>query len=324
MAITTTQAAAFIPEIWASVALGKLPKYLALANTITRNADELGLGSFTQGNILSIPKRGTLTSSLQTTEGGNFTVQSPAASSVLVTLTQHRYVSFAVTDLALAEVYQDIIAGYMDDALRVLAEGIETDLQTAMAASGNFQYTATGSGNGSASGTLTEFDVLNARKAILAAGVNSRDDFFASISTTQGIYLRQQPNVLRFDATGEKDLIANAMIGNGNMPFPGSIGRVYDFNVIESQLTPLTSGGYSQNLFYTRDAMILASRPLPIPDPGMGALGAVVTDPQTKLSLRVFKAFLPTTGQVQIVMDMLYGYAMTRPEHAVVVTALAG
>ena len=58
--ISTSEGAAFVPEIWLGTALGYLRNYITLARTVTMDTDLDGGGSFTVGKTLHLPKRGVL------------------------------------------------------------------------------------------------------------------------------------------------------------------------------------------------------------------------------------------------------------------------
>jgi hypothetical protein len=75
----------------------------------------------------------------------------------------------------------------------------------------------------------------------------------------------------------------------------------------------------SKNLFYTQDSILMATRALPLPAPGTGALGTVMTDPETGITMRLVKSWNPNTMQEQITLDMLFGFNLMRSTHMVLV-----
>lgn len=314
--ITTVEASAFIPEIWLSIALGRLTKYLLLANTCTKDY-ELGGGTFNVGSKLHIPVRGTVVAN-DKAEGANFLAQNPQSTTVDVTLNRHKEVTIVGTDVSLALANQNYMMGYIEDGVKAIAEAIEMDLMGLYAgiAPANVITEAA---------NITEADVLAARRILVKNSVNPLDNMYAIVSTAQANALRTSANTVRYDATGEADLLANARIGDGSKPFPGSMGRIFQFNVVESQITDaLATSGTTHNLFYSKDAVVLATRALHEPSPGTGAVGTTMTDPQTGITMRMFKAFNAQNGNEQMTIDVLYGFSLLRANHMVVVNAAGG
>lgn len=75
----------------------------------------------------------------------------------------------------------------------------------------------------------------------------------------------------------------------------------------------------AKNLFYTKDAILMATRPLPLPGVGEGAIGTTMTDPETGITLRLVKSWNANGGYQQVTLDILYGFTLMRPEHLVLV-----
>jgi hypothetical protein len=313
--LTTTNQSAFIPEIWLNTALGRLKQYVVIAPRITSNNDmEIGR-QFKVGNILSIPVRGAVTTEL-VTEGNAFTVQSPTATSINVTLNKHRASTINVTSEALAEVNQDIIAGYLADMVRAMASGIEADMHAMLVA-------GTPGGNTiAATGNVTEAQILTARKILVDNLADELDDKYALISTAQGNALRLSANTARFDATGRVDNISNAHVGSP-IQGPGALGHVLGFDIFESQLVQVNSGT-SNNLFFCHDSAVVVTRPLPMPERGEGAVGTVMQDPQSGMHFRMFTFFNGSTGTRQLTLDCLYGYTMLRAAKTAMIQSTGG
>ena len=96
--ITTTEAANFIPEIWAATALGALKANTVMARLVNRNFEN----SIQQaGDTIHIPQRGALTVHDKAANTG-VTLQTPSADVVNLTLNKHKEVSFIVEDIAAA------------------------------------------------------------------------------------------------------------------------------------------------------------------------------------------------------------------------------
>lgn len=406
--ITTVESAGFIPEIWLATALGRLKNYLTLQRTVTMSTELASGESFTVGKTLHLPKRGTLIVNNKP-ENGPYQVQNPQSSTVDLTLNHHPEVTFALTSEAIAFQNQDQTIGYIEDAIIGLAEQVDMDLF-------NAYLLIAGANTITNAGTITEANILSARKILRDNKINPTAKAFGVVSTAQEAAILQLPNLVRYDALGVSNNVANAKIGDGTVAMPGAIGRAYGFEICPSQLTPtvagngnnmqtititgaptggsftLTANGVTsgpivynatpaqvvsalaqtgvgagnsyvsgtagsvynvallgnvypitatasftggttptiavtqtaqtvgaKNLFYTQDFILMASRALPLPQPGTGAIGTVMTDPDTGITMRLVKSWNPTYGIEQISVDLLYGYTAMRPEHGVLV-----
>lgn len=411
-AIGVPESSGFIPEIFLATALGRLKSYLTLQRTATMNTDLKTGESFNVGQVLHLPKRGALTASRKT-DTGNYTVLNPQSSTVDVTLNNQWEVTFALTSQALAFQNQDQTQGYINDGIIALAEQIDNDLFQAY----KLIATANKVSNGSAS--ITEANILSARKILRDNKINPNARAYGVVSTAQEAAILQLSNVVRYDALGVMNNVANAKVGDGAVVMPGAIGRVYGFEICPSQLVPSvsaddnslqtvtisgtpTSGSYTltinslttvplaynasaaaiqtalnnltgfkgqvyvtqsgttpnftntiafingntfaitatdstaggthaiavaqvsqttgaKNLFYTEDFFLMAFRPLPLPEPGQGAVGTYMVDPDTGIGMRLVKSWNPNMGAAQVTLDVLYGLTAMRPEHGVLV-----
>jgi hypothetical protein len=121
-------------------------------------------------------------------------------------------------------------------------------------------------------------------------------------------------------STGGKILKSNAyidpkLIPNNRGLEEGAVGRAEGFDVFEGQLVVKSgSPGVYRNMFYTRDAMVLATRPQPQVDAGLGAQSATVID-GNGIALRIIRSYNPNKLGVQITLDVVFGVAVLRPEH---------
>ena len=64
------------------------------------------------------------------------------------------------------------------------------------------------------------------------------------------------------------------------------------------------------NLCYTRNAFVLATRPLPSVPSGHGAISTVVVDPETNVGIRVVSSWDTDLGGLKITLDLLFGVAV--------------
>lgn len=131
------------------------------------------------------------------------------------------------------------------------------------------------------------------------------------------------------------------VFGAGNVYVAGTAGVSYQVAIpsASAALAPVGNftGGTSpsiaaaqvsqangaRNLFYTRDAILFASRPLPLPSAGSGAIGTVMTDEVTGLTMRLVTSWNPNQGAMQMTIDMLYGVAPLRGEHLCLINSVS-
>jgi hypothetical protein len=293
--ITVTEAANFIPEIWAANALGALKANTVMARLVNRNFEpEIA----NQGDIIHIPQRGALSVNTKTANAV-VTLQTPSATKVDLTLNQHKEVSFIVEDIAAAQANQDIIGGYVRDAMMALAEDIDSALLTLYSSFSATPIDATAGSGGIDASTVTE-----ARRVLNAAKVP------------------QEGRVIVWHEDAEAELLEVEKFTSSDFGDPGDavreavIGRKYGFGHFMDQQTVVATSE-CKNLAFHRDAIVLATRPLPPPPAGMGAQSAVMNE--DGIGLRVIYAYNPSYLGVQVTLDILYGVAILRNNHAVVI-----
>lgn len=293
--ITVTEAANFIPEIWAASALGALKANTVMARLVNRNYENTIANA---GDILHIPKRGALSVNAKAANTA-VTLQTPSSDVANLTLSHHEEVSFLVEDVARAQANQDIIAGYITDAMVVLAEKIDGDLLALYSGFSTTPIDATSGSGGIVAGTVTE-----ARRLLNAAKVPQ-----------DGRYI-----VWHEDA--EAELLDIEKFTSSDFGDPGDaireaiIGRKYGFSHFMDQQVVVATGE-CKNLAFHRDAIVLASRPLPAVPEQTGARSAVMEE--DGIAIRVIWAYNPTYLGVQVTLDVLYGVAELRDNHAVVI-----
>jgi hypothetical protein len=287
-----TELTNFIPEIWANKALGYLPKYLNLINTVTVdfNADEIKR----YGDTIKIPKRGTLKANNKV-QGSNVTKQTPTDDLVSITLSNHKEVTFSPEDVARAFSKPDVIEGYMEDAAMKIAESVEDSLAALYVSAGTDV-------NGGSAVELA--DLRSGRRALITNKVPKNAPLYAYIDEY---------------AMEDLPLTDASVLGTAAPIVEGSIARLGGFNIFESQSvvsegSPLTY----HTMLYAKDAMGLAVRPLPMDAEQFGgARQAVVNDPQTGLSIRVTMSYDANALAPQITLDCLWGTGILRAEHLV-------
>lgn len=302
MLTTDTQAAA-IPTIIANKALGKFAAYMNLARTVTRDFE---LTDADEGQTINVTKRGTVTAN-EKAQTADVIVQNPALTSVPVTLNKHFEVTFRMSDVLKAVKARGVDAGlegYADDAALALAEKVESTLVALYA---------------SLTATPIAWDKtsLATKKAKLMAirtyFVNQR------VPLTLQKYLYADGN-LAGDILSEDAFTGYQQTGNGEQFETGQLTRpLYGIKPFESQLVPVTGVGpfVHHGLAYTKGAFVLASRPLPAPAAGLGAVSSVVQNNDIGMGLRVVRSYNSDKLAEQMTLDVLIGAAVVDQRQAV-------
>lgn len=295
--ITRTTAAPFVPQIWANTALEVLRANVVAAKLVTRDSD---VAAFQVGDTLNIPYPGTFVAN-DKAANTPVTLQVPAATTTSVVLNKHKEASFLIEDAARALSNQDIMMRYCQAAVIPLAEQIESDI---LGLYSGFTFTTGTSGT-----DLTAATIRSTRKLMNdnKAPVNNRAMI---VSDKDEIALLGDSSLAQYFAFSQTQGIAE-----------GSIGRLYGFDIYQSQLVPVVAGtpNSTKNLAFDPGAVILAMRGLPDAPPGSGAQTSVVNDPISGLTLRCTIAYNASNLGVQCTLDVLYGVAKLRNEKAVVV-----
>jgi hypothetical protein len=297
--ITRTTAGPFIPQIWANTALEVLRNKVVLAKLVTRDSD---IAAFQVGDTLNIPYPGAFTANDKSANTA-VTLQAPSATTTTLTLDKHKEASFLVEDAARATANQDIMARYMEAAVIPIAEQIESDLFTA--AVGFSTSVGTYGTDISAATVRSARKLLNDQKA-------PQDGRALIVSDKDEIALLGDSNLQNYFAFSQQQGVKE-----------GSIGRLYGFDVYQSQLVPFVAGTPAQtkNIAFAPGAVLLAMRGLPEAPAGAGAVSSVVNDPASGLSLRVTMAYNAANLGVQVTVDVLYGVKKLRDEKGVLVKA---
>ena len=288
--LNNTTNAVFIPTIVAQKALGAFAGYMNLAKTVSRDF-EWTPASF--GQTIRIPKRGTVSANAKVA-GSDVTIQAPTATDVPVTLDQHWEVTLQIDDVTKVLENQDTLNGYAEDAAIALAEKIETvlaGLHPSITSSVTFDTT-------SAATKESSFLTVRERMALSKVPLNERK--FAYLHPTVITELLQIDRFTRADAYGKSGIIAE-----------GALGRIGGIDVFESQMVQTSGSPVAyHNMVYTKNAIVLAARPLPSVPAGYGAVSTVVQDPDTNMGLRVVSSYDANKLAMQITLDVLFGVAL--------------
>lgn len=291
--ITTTQFDDSIPTIVAAEALGFLKANTVLARLVNRDYDD-EVARF--GQTINIPFSGALTAN-DKSEDTAVTLQTPADTKASVVLNKHKEVSFLIEDFAKALARPDWFSRYAADAMAVLAEQIETDI-AALYSGFSQSITATAG--------LGEDDFREGRRLLNSAKAPIGGRNAVLHEDAEFEYLGIERAVNRDYAESLGGAMADAYTG-----------RFMGFDVYMSQKIAVAAT-VVQNLFFHKDAAVLATRPLPPAPANVGVVQTVMEE--DGVGLRVTVSYSTDYLGVQVTIDVLYGVAELRDNHGVVVT----
>lgn len=292
--LNNTTDAAFIPTIIAQKALQRLAAYFAIAKNVARDSD---FTTATFGQTIQVPKTGAVVAN-DKTAGSNFTKQNPTATSVSVTMDKHKDVTITIDDVTKVLDNQDTQNRYADDGAIALAEAVESSLLAL-----HPSITNTVTWNRTSAATI-DSSLLLIRKFFTDQKVPRLEQkYFVVDATVYNDLLGQQKYTDMAWRTG------GASVTDGPMA-SGSVMRVYGMEISESQLIPVTGSPVAyHNLAFTKNGLVLASRPLPRPE-GFGGNYAIINDAESGISLRTLFWYNADLGAHQLTMDLLYGVAI--------------
>lgn len=284
----TAANAPWIPEVIANESMGLLGAYLNLGKTVAKDSD---LSVAKVGQKIHIPRRGVIVAQRKT-EREDAETQRPVADDVEVTIDQHWYVRLAEEDFTRAMQQTDALPGYIEDGVIVLAEKIESSLAAHASEFDNTDVPATGDDRALRG-------VQAVREKMSLNKVPQLAQKFGYVHPTLITQLLQS-----------KAFIDPKLIPNNRALTEGTVGRVANFDVFEGQLVEsVGSPAWYQNFFYTKNALVLASRSLEVPGAGLGVQATTVQS-EAGLAIRVMRAYdtkaMATIGQ----LDVLFGTAV--------------
>lgn len=279
--------APFVPTLVANQVLGALGSYLNLGRTVSKDSE---LVTQQVGTTINVPKRGVVSSN-SLAENGSVTLQQPASTTVPVVLTNHNEVTIGELDYA-KSIQQggSVLPGYVEDGVIALGEDIESALAALWS-----QFPV----QQDAGGSNPIVDLINARTQMVKNKVPQLARKYAYLS----------PNFIN-KLLQQNAFIDPKIIPQNNALEEGAVGRAGGFDIFEGQLVVRSgSPGVDRNLCYTRNAMVLATRPQPLPDPGLGAIGANVVD-ANGIALQVVKSYNASKLGNQVTIHVVFGVAM--------------
>lgn len=297
----TTTNAAFIPTIIAQKALGRFASYMNLAKTVARDFDYTPAQI---GQTIQVAKRGTLVAN-DKTSGNVFTLQNPTATNVSVTLNKHKEVTFALDDVAKVVQNQDTQEGYADDAAIALAESVEVAIAALYPSVSSVIDLIT------SSAATIDTSLLNVRKYFSNQKVPMLEQRYAYVDPSVINTLLNQDKYSRYDALGQFMGGTTQNSAGGSPIQTGKLLRIYGIDIFESQNVQVSGSPVAfHNLVYTKNAFILASRPLADVPAGYGAVSSVINDPDINMGMRALMHYDADLGAFKLTLDMLFGVAV--------------
>ncbi|MBL8213032.1 MAG: hypothetical protein JNK87_20115 [Bryobacterales bacterium] len=300
--ITSANVANAIVKLVAVDALPSLMGNLVMGNLVNRDFEPTLAQA---GDTVNVPIPPTLTAN-NIAEGGSVLAQSPNLGNAQIVLNTHAEATFQIPDVTKVLAAPDLLSLYMQPAVVALAEKIESDLLALYS-----QFTAN-TPVGTAGTAITEAVVDSAETALFQAKVPASAPKYLVVDGNAYSSLRQIPRFSEYSSAGDAGL--RALVD-------GSVGKIKDFYVFRSQFVPKTGSSpvSTHNLAFTKNAIGLVVRRLPQPLPGTGAVAEYAE--LGNFGMRVLMTYQPNTLSQQFTVDVLYGCAVLRNNHAVRVTS---
>lgn len=281
-----------IPTIVAAEALGYLKNNTVLARLVARDWDN-EVAQY--GQTIKIGYPGSLSANDKSAETV-ITLQNPAASEYTVTLNKHKEISFIIDDLGRFVARPDWFTVYMEAAVSVLAEAIDGDIAALYS---GFSQTI------DASGGLAEANFRLAQKYLNSAKAPQRQRY--AVLHEDAIY----------EATGIERIVNRDYAESlGSLAAENLVGKFAGFEIFMDQ--GIKTATTQKNLFFHRNAMVLATRPLPAAPAGMGVVQSILDE--DGIGLRVTVSYDHDYLGAKVTLDVLYGVAELRDNHGVVVS----
>lgn len=290
--IGVTAAAVFIPEIWAMKTLENIYAKSAMIGAVSHDyQDEINK----KGDVVHVQKRGVLASH-EKLENQKVTLNAPTGTTMAVTLTNHKEVSFLVEDVAEAQATPSIIDGYTQDAAKVLAQDIELAL---CGVYGDEDYDEDNDLDWDSSDVFTS--MLNLRtKMVVDAKLPESAPRYVVVRDSGVDFLNEDKFV-------SKDTLDQNSLGTG------TVGRILGFGVKESsEIVHTVSPTLTHRLAFARDAITLVTRRLADPPQGSGAKGVTVSSDGVAVRA-VFGYSMDYLG-LQCTVDVLFGTKVLYPQ----------
>jgi hypothetical protein len=293
LSIGTSQLGDSIPTIVAAQALGYLKANTVMSRLVARNWDS-DVAQY--GQSIYIPYGGTLTANSKSAATA-ITLNQADDAKYTVTLNQHYEVSFLIEDIGKALARPDWLNTYTIQAVKVLAEKIDDTLTDLYSGFSQTIDATTG---------LGEDDFRNARRYLNSAHAPMGERFAVLHEDAE------------YEALGIERLVNRDFAESlGRMAADSYVNRFAGFDIFLDQQIEVSSSE-CKNMFFHRDAMVLASRPLPPAPAGAGVIQTVMDE--DGLGLRVTMSYDHDYLGTKVTVDCLWGVAELRDNHGVIVS----
>lgn len=290
--ITATLVADTTPTIVAADALAYLKANTVMARLVARDWDN-EVAAY--GSAVKIGYPGSMTVNDKAADTV-ITLNAPNDGAYTVTLNKHKEVSFIIEDIAKWLARPDWQAAYINQAMAQVAEKVDADL---LALYSGFSQTI------DASSGLGEDDFRLARKYLNTAKAPMANRYAVLHEDAE------------YEALGIERIVNRDYAESlGNLAANNFVGKFAGFELFMDQ--QVVTSTTQKNLFFHRDAMVLASRPLSVAPAGMGVVQSIMDE--DGLGLRVTMSYDHDYLGAKITVDFLYGVAELRDNHGVVVS----
>lgn len=297
--ITSANLANAIVKLVAVDALPALMGNLVMGNLVNRDFEPTLAQA---GDTVNVPIPPTLTAN-NIAEGGSVVTQNPNLGNAAIVLNTHAEATFQIPDVTKVLAVPDLLKMYMQPAVIALAEKIETDLMKLAV-----QFTAN-TAVGTTATALDEAIIDSAETALFNSKVPAGAPKFLIVDGSGYSQLRQITRFSEYRTAGDAGLRAIV---------DGTVGKIKDFFVFRSQFVQkVGSPAMTQNLAFSKDAIGLVTRRLPQPLLGTGAIAEYAE--LGNFGVRVLMSYAPNTLAQQFTVDVLYGCAVLRNAHGVLV-----
>lgn len=282
-----TTNAVWIPTIIAQKVLGQFPAYLGIARNVSRDSEWT---TAKVGQTIQVTKTGAVEAK-DKAQGELYEKQAPTGTAVDVVLNKHKHVTLTLDDVTKVLEQEGEQDRYARDAVIALADAIEGDLASLHPDIENtVSFDATSS-------STKDSSLLAVRKYFTDQRVPKVEQKYMQIDSSMMNELLEESKYTEMQTRGDGSAIST-----------GSLIRTYGFEIEENQLIEASGSPVTyHNMAFTRDAIVLATRPLPRPQ-GFGGQYTIVNDEQTQMSLRGLFWYNADLGAHQLTLDVLYGY----------------
>lgn len=296
--VASAEAAVAIPTIVAANALGHLKANTVFAQLVARDWDDEVAES---GDTVNVTIRGALVAN-DKAEDTAVTLQTPTATTAPVVLNKHKEVSFIIEDPARLFSRPDLLNGYVEDGVKVIAEAIDADI--AALYSGFSQTIDATSGSGS----MLESDWREGRRLLNAAKAPAMDRFAV-------IHEDAEYELFGIEKFVNQDY---SHLQNGTPALNNArIGRFMGFDVYMNQGVTIATT-QAKNWLAHRNSAALVTRPLPAVPAGLGVTQSSMSE--DGIGLRVTMSYDTNHLGYKVTIDVLYGVAEIRDNHAVIMS----